>query len=243
LYIDVLTSNRTFIDSYETTQSAWSTVTWTWVNWQLENIQVKYDWIFVRKYTSPEPTTSVGAEESSLRQQTVFYIQNQTGNVGIGTTNPQAKLDVAGEIRATGSSGLNTLHFIDTPANIRLTCSGNTRVYDITPPNVPSDAKAILVTITTFNSARNDHVVHSFGRNADHTSYTWDNQVYNLNTYLNDVMVTHEGEIPGNAYYFGHSHGTLIIPLKSNGKFDAQLCMGYTSGTHYITLQVYGYVK
>jgi hypothetical protein len=63
LYIDVLTSDRTFIDSYETTQSDWSTVTWTWVNWQYENIQVKYDWIFVRKYTSPEPTASVGAEE------------------------------------------------------------------------------------------------------------------------------------------------------------------------------------
>jgi hypothetical protein len=81
LYIDVLTSNRTFIDSYETTQSAWSTVTWTWVNWQYENIQVKYDWIFVRKYASPEPTTSVGAEESSLRQQTVFSIEPGSGAV------------------------------------------------------------------------------------------------------------------------------------------------------------------
>jgi hypothetical protein len=66
LYIDVLTSDRTFIDSYETTQSDWSTVTWTWVNWQYQNIQVKYDWIFVRKYISPEPTAGVGVEETGV---------------------------------------------------------------------------------------------------------------------------------------------------------------------------------
>jgi hypothetical protein len=46
------------------------------------NIQdTGYDWIRVRKYTSPEPTTSVGTEESSLRQQTVFSIEPGSGAV------------------------------------------------------------------------------------------------------------------------------------------------------------------
>jgi hypothetical protein len=57
-----------------------------------------WDLFFVRKYSSPEPTTSVGAEESPPRQQTVFYLQPQTGSVTIGTAAPEAgfRLDVVG---------------------------------------------------------------------------------------------------------------------------------------------------
>jgi hypothetical protein len=76
LYLDALTSDRSFINSYETTQSVWSSITWTWVNWQYENIQVKYDWIFTRKYTSPEPTTSVGNEEVRLSSPELRFSLN-----------------------------------------------------------------------------------------------------------------------------------------------------------------------
>ncbi|GIW67472.1 MAG: hypothetical protein KatS3mg096_340 [Candidatus Parcubacteria bacterium] len=57
-----------------------------------------------RKYVFPTPTTNIGAEERVQQQQpkTVFYIQNQTGNIGIGTTEPEYKLDVFGNIRTTG---------------------------------------------------------------------------------------------------------------------------------------------
>jgi hypothetical protein len=53
-----------------------------------------FDDVRVRKYASPEPTTSIGTEElsSSPQQQTVFYIQNQTGDVGIKTTTPETSL-------------------------------------------------------------------------------------------------------------------------------------------------------
>lgn len=137
----------------------------------------------------------------------------------------------------------NTLHFVSNPQNIRFVCSGPEKKIDISPPdNIPAGATAILVTITTFSDARSDHVVHTFGRNANHEGHVYDNRVYDLNAYLNDVMITHEGEMAG-SYYYGHSHGSQIIPLKSNGKFDALLCAGYSGGNHYITLQVYGYVK
>ncbi|MFZ8801059.1 MAG: hypothetical protein ACO2ON_02665, partial [Candidatus Nanopusillus sp.] len=62
LYLDVLTSDRRFIDSYETIQSAWSSITWTWVTWQFHSTNVMYDWVFVRKYTNPEPIIFVGPE-------------------------------------------------------------------------------------------------------------------------------------------------------------------------------------
>jgi hypothetical protein len=165
-----------------------------------------------------------------------------TGKVGIGTTSPEAKLEVNGTIKAIGAEGLNTFHFISTPTNIRFKESSTRIVTDQDAPNVPDDATAILATITTFDSEKNDHVVHSFGRNADHDDDTWYNTVYDKNTYLNDVMVSHQGDAAGK-FYYGHSHGTSIIPLKENGKFDAHLCMGYSRGTHYITLQVYGYIR
>jgi hypothetical protein len=62
------------------------------------------DEIIIGRFTSPEPTISVGTEEAvPPLQQTVFYIQNSTGNVGIGTTTPSRKLWVNGD--AGGTTG------------------------------------------------------------------------------------------------------------------------------------------
>ncbi len=55
-------------------------------------------------------------------------------------------------------------------------------------------------------------------------------------------MITHNGE-NGAPFYYGHSHGSHVIPLKANGRFDAFLCLGYSYGTHYIVAQVYGYLQ
>jgi len=59
-----------------------------------------YVWqVRVRKYASPEPTTSVGQEETpSLVEKTIFFVDEETGNVGLHTTTPAqtALLDLAG---------------------------------------------------------------------------------------------------------------------------------------------------
>jgi hypothetical protein len=94
---------------------------------------------------------------------------------------------------------------------------------------------AILANIITFHTDRNDQTISSFGRNAGHTSYVWDNEIFNnaanINSWMNDVLITHEGDISP-SYYYGYSHGSQIIPLKSGAVFDAQLAMGKSgSGT------------
>merc|ERR1712072_1466606 len=75
-----------------------------------------------------------------------------------------------------------------------------------------------------------------------HPSNPWNNNVYDLNTYLNDVMVTHEGDSSFDAFY-GTSHGASTIPLDSNGQIQANLCMGHNGDNNgYLTIEVYGYI-
>jgi hypothetical protein len=73
---------------------------------RVETIQLGSSLVWIsRKFVSPEPTTSVGEEEvPRLQPQTAFYIQNQTGNVGIGTTAPLSKLGVVGGVIYTGDT-------------------------------------------------------------------------------------------------------------------------------------------
>lgn len=42
-----------------------------------------------------------------------------------------------------------------------------------------------------------DHVVFSFGRSASHACSAWSNTVFTQNTYLNDVLLTQEGDTSG----------------------------------------------
>jgi hypothetical protein len=139
-------------------------------------------------------------------------------------------------------SGLH-LHLLTKPSNIRLTSTTECQRMDNIPVPVPLRATAILATITTFSNARSDFVVHSFGRSSNHTCAVADNAVFEGDAYLNDVLLTSQGEcsypLCSTAYY-GTSHGTVIIPV-TNATMDATLTMGYSWGTHYITVLVVGY--
>jgi|GEM_PF-562070 len=68
------------------------------------------DWIFGANYVSSEPAWGAwGVEEdvsSVVRgQQSVLYVKPAVGYIGLGTTNPQAKLGVRGGLRVDSSSG------------------------------------------------------------------------------------------------------------------------------------------
>jgi len=122
--------------------------------------------------------------------------------------------------------------------------AGNDKIADIIPPNVPVTATAILANIYSFQVNRADGMGHSFGRNNSHDANIFGNNIFfNAAPYYNDVLVYYEGK-NSPVYYYGYSHGSNIIPLKANGRFDANLGIGKsaTSGQHVVCLQVYGYV-
>ena len=114
-------------------------------------------------------------------------------------------------------------------------------------PGVPSNATSIFANIYSWQSSRNDFMMHNFGRYANTNPAILDNQMFNaalsnVNAYYNDVIVTYEGRNT-TSYYYGYSHGSNIIPLKANAAFDSVLGINKAaaSGIHYVLIQVYGY--
>lgn len=60
-----------------------------------------YDFVYMRKFASSEPTAGVGAEELSPTTGVTFFNISETGKVGIGTSNPGRKLFVNGDAGGT----------------------------------------------------------------------------------------------------------------------------------------------
>ncbi|PXF60865.1 MAG: hypothetical protein C4B59_06765 [Candidatus Methanogaster sp.] len=61
---ELIDNNGTLIGDYHTTLYSWDASKWQIVQWKYDNVYSYWDYVFVRKYTSSEPITTVGAEES-----------------------------------------------------------------------------------------------------------------------------------------------------------------------------------
>eukprot|EP00056_Hartaetosiga_gracilis_P016124 m.3946 g.3946 ORF g.3946 m.3946 type:complete len:759 (+) comp3774_c0_seq1:60-2336(+) len=134
------------------------------------------------------------------------------------------------------------MKFLDSPSNLRFSASSHCAKGVVSVPMVPDSAVAVVAAYTTYNTCGNDHVVHSFGRRNAHDCYTWDNRPYELNTYLNDVLITQNGD-SGVAQAYGHSGGTQIIPITPDKKMQYALSMGHSRCSNQVVLQVYGYLE
>ena len=127
--------------------------------------------------------------------------------------------------------------------NIKLNVSQINFTTTITPPGVPAEATGILGTLSTFISNRNEFYQMSMGRFPNHSFYTWDNNDFlHTDEFYNDVLLAHEGN-PGFDYYFGHSHGSVIVPLDGNGNYHVVTNLGKTdNASAYMTNSLFGYV-
>ena len=101
------------------------------------------------------------------------------------------------------------------------------------PPNI--SASAIFASVNQWHTTRNDHMMSTFGRNNQHSSNIYLNNMYSTAGYYNDLQITLNGDASSNtasAYdYFGlkplieinvvnmligYAHGTQMIPLTNN---------------------------
>lgn len=64
LTLDIASDARSSINTYSTTQAGWSGVTWDWVV-MVGSSSTKYDWLFIRKYASTDPSVSLGSEQAA----------------------------------------------------------------------------------------------------------------------------------------------------------------------------------
>lgn len=62
---ELMDDDGTLIDDYHTTLYGWDASEWQITQWKYDNVYGYWDYVFVRKYTSPEPSTTVGTEESN----------------------------------------------------------------------------------------------------------------------------------------------------------------------------------
>ncbi|EDQ88644.1 uncharacterized protein MONBRDRAFT_26291 [Monosiga brevicollis MX1] len=132
------------------------------------------------------------------------------------------------------------MHFLDTPEKLLFdfTQDCGKQESDVSS-SIPQGAVAIVASLTSYNSLRNDHCVYSLGRDNDVPCSFSSGGVYSTNTYYNDVLQTQNGE-NGGPQYHGFSSGTSIIPL--NGRTVKSSIHGMTHGVNYLTVYIYGYV-
>jgi len=183
------------------------------------------------------------------------YINPNLGNVGIGTSSPNAKLDVNGTVKGTlfegnGSSITNIFHKFTTPTTWSATFTGQNDVTISVSSQfgVPSTAKAILVTgyyhISGYGqgaAGQGDHALSMFKENNSWSGASPWSFTTSSDTGWGCYVLEHDGDASGSPHHYGAWGYNGIIPINANGNIYGRLGWGLSGGTHYNTLWCFGY--
>ncbi|EDQ90895.1 uncharacterized protein MONBRDRAFT_24014 [Monosiga brevicollis MX1] len=132
------------------------------------------------------------------------------------------------------------LEFLEQPEMVQFQFTGNCQKLQRTISNtIPTNAVAVLASLTFYNSQQNDHCVYSLGRDNNVACYNYDNEIYTVDGYFGDILQTQNGDA-GGAQHHGYSAGTTIIPL--NGRTIKALVGGMSRGYNYLAVYIYGYL-
>ena len=154
-----------------------------------------------------------------------LFVDTVNSRVGIGTTNPQQKLEVNGTFSVSGpTSGANhsdggILYLLDTPIidEWSWTSSNTTLRITYASSELPANCKAVLAEVFMPKTNNVDHVGHSLGKNYNYQA-TWTSgagvqpsSIFTLNRQT--TFLDMRGDTDNFEYYYGKWFSSVIIPL------------------------------
>jgi hypothetical protein len=170
------------------------------------------------------------------------------GNVGIGITNPGAKLDVAGAISSSGNKIINIIPITQVTLEFQKPTTQDWTVKTYTlPATIPTDARYILVDVYS-NYSVSDHHINVFGRTTTQTGQNWcntraNNPASEFGTIALHTSFTYNpGNSDGYSSWFGLWDSGFLIPV--NGRtiyYQADGIDNATTGWIYMVIKGYSY--
>jgi hypothetical protein len=94
--------------------------------------------------------------------------------------------------------------------------------------------------VTGYSSGWNDHALSQFGPRAQGGGTPWSFNT-STDTEWGSYTLEHDGDASGAPHYYGAWNGVGLINVGANDTVFYTLGRGYSGGTHYNSLWIWGY--